>query len=113
MMSVYTRNRRCSCARCRAHGLTGAAILVTLGVLFLLDANWIIPFDKSWPVLLLVIGGFIFFCRTASTENHVEPYRASAVPVNAVPPAQAATWNPPPPPPPPASSAQANPEVKP
>jgi hypothetical protein len=90
----------------------GAAILITLGVLFLLDTNWIISFDKSWPVLLLVIGGFIFLCRTASTENHIEPYRSSA-PMNAAPPAQPNTWSPAPPPPPQASSAQPNPEVKP
>lgn len=107
-MPVYTRNRRCSCARCRAHGLTGAAILVTLGVLFLLDVNWIISFEKSWPILLLVVGGMIFFCRTAPTENHIEPYCSSAM--NVVTP-QPATWNPPPPPPP-APSAQTNPEVK-
>ena len=111
-MSVYRRNRRCSCARCRAHGLTGAAILITLGVLFLLDANWIIPFDKSWPVLLLVIGGFIFICRTASIENHIDPYQVPTS-MQAIPPGQPNTWNPAPPPPPPASSAQANPEVKP
>ncbi|HEX5434065.1 MAG TPA: DUF5668 domain-containing protein [Candidatus Angelobacter sp.] len=107
-MSCYTRNNRCSCARCRAHSLTGAAFLITLGVLFLLDQNWIISFDKSWPILLLVIGGMIFFCRTASTENHIEPYR-STVPMNPAPP-QPNTWNPPPPPP--ASSVQPNPEVK-
>ncbi|MGE5323057.1 MAG: LiaI-LiaF-like domain-containing protein [Actinomycetota bacterium] len=87
----------------------GAAILITLGVLFLLDTNWIISFDKTWPVLLLVIGGFTFFCRTASTANHIDPYPASA-PMNA---AQPNTWNPAPPPPPPAPSAQQNPEVKP
>ena len=109
-MSIYTRNTRCSCARCRSHSLTGAAFLITLGVLFLLDQNWIISFDKSWPILLLVMGGMIFFCRTASTENHVEPYRSSAM--NVVTP-QSPTWNAPPPPPPPASSAQPNPEVKP
>lgn len=110
-MSVYTRNRRCSCARCRAHGLTAAVFLITLGVLFLLDQNWIIAFDKSWPILLLVTGGMIFFCRTAPTENHIEPYRSSAM--NVVTPQPPAAWNPPPPPPPAASSAQANPEVKP
>lgn len=110
-MSFYTRNRRCSCARCRTHGLTGAAFLITLGVLFLLDQNWIISFDKSWPILLLVMGGMIFFCRTAPTENHIEPYR-SAAPVHVAAPQQT-TWNPPPPPPPSsASSAQPNPEVK-
>lgn len=73
-MAVYMRNRRCGCARCRAHGLMGAAVLITLGVLFLLDSNRIVRFDQTWPVLLLVIGTLIFFSRTASTENHVQPY---------------------------------------
>lgn len=77
-MAVYMRNRRCSCARCRAHGLMGAAVLVTLGVLFLLDSNGIVWFRQSWPVLLLVIGIVIFFGRTGSTENHVQPYWAQA-----------------------------------
>ncbi|HET9182189.1 MAG TPA: hypothetical protein VFP59_08665 [Candidatus Angelobacter sp.] len=112
-MSYYTRNARCSCARCRAHALTGAAFLITLGVLFLLDQNWIISFDKSWPILLLVMGGMIFLSRSASTENHIERYYRAPAPMNAPPPAQPNSWNPPPPPPAPVSSAQPNPEVKP
>lgn len=111
-MAVYMRNRRCSCARCRAHGLIGAAVLVTLGVLFLLDANAIVWFHQSWPVLLLVIGIAIFFSRTASTENHVQPYAAAPIMTNVPASGQAAattgTL-----PAPPAGGEQNNPQVKP
>lgn len=78
-MAVYMRNRRCSCARCRAHGLMGAAVLVTLGVLFLLDTNGIVWFHQTWPVILLVVGFVIFLSRTGSTENHIQPYGAPPV----------------------------------
>lgn len=94
-MPIYRRNRNCACARCRSHNLMGAGILVTLGILFLLDTNQIIWFNQSWPVLLLVIGAFIFLTHSASTENHVDPYPAQAA-MN-VPPA-AWTNNPGPPP---------------
>ncbi len=35
-MIPYIRNKNCPCVRCRAHGMMGAAVLITLGVLFLL-----------------------------------------------------------------------------
>ena len=108
-MSVYMRNRRCPCARCRAQGLIGAAILVTLGVLFLLDTNGIVWFHQSWPVLLLVIGVAIFLSRTASTENHVEP--AAPAPVITAPPTTWTMGTPPPPPPP--HAGENNSQVKP
>lgn len=108
-MSVYTRNRRCPCARCRAHGLMGAGILITVGILLLLDQNHIVSFEQTWPVLLLVIGGFIFMRRSASTENHIEPYAAPVL-VSVQPATNAwTTATPPPPPAPP----QSNGEVKP
>jgi len=34
---------------------TGGAILVTLGVLILLNSSGVYGFNKSWPILLLVI----------------------------------------------------------
>lgn len=86
-MQEYVRNPRCSCARCRSNGLMGAAILVTLGVLFLLQENDIVWFHQSWPVLLLVIGAFIFLGRTASTENHIQPY-------SGLPPQNPTAWGP-------------------
>ena len=48
-------------------------ILVTLGVLFLLDEYLRIPFDDTWPALLIVIGLLLFAARSGSTEGHVQP----------------------------------------
>jgi len=50
-----------------------AAVLVTLGVLFLLESYSVIAFDRSFPVLLLVIGCMLLVARTGSTEGHVQP----------------------------------------
>jgi hypothetical protein len=101
----------------------GAGILVTLGILFLLDTNAIVDFNQTWPVLLLVIGAFIFMTHSASIENHIDPYQAQAA-MN-VPPATWTASNPPPPaapssswstnnpPPPPAEPPEQNSQVKP
>src|SRR5215467_4565809 len=73
MTTVYIRNRSCPCVRCRAHSLMGAAVLITLGVLFLLENYHVVPFDRSFPVLLLVIGSVLLLARTGSTEGHIDP----------------------------------------
>ncbi|MGZ4874542.1 MAG: LiaI-LiaF-like domain-containing protein [Candidatus Angelobacter sp.] len=72
-MTPYIRNRNCQCVRCRANGLMGAAVLITLGVLFLLESYNVVPFDRSFPVLLLVIGCMLLVSRTGSAEGHVQP----------------------------------------
>lgn len=72
-MTIYMRNRSCSCPRCRVRVLLGPAILVTLGVLFLLEEYGIARFDDTWPVLLIVIGLLSFAARTASIEGHTPP----------------------------------------
>jgi hypothetical protein len=72
-MTPYVRNRNCHCVRCRAHGLMGAAVLITLGVLFLLESYNVIFFDRSFPVLFLVIGCVLLVARTGSTEGHIQP----------------------------------------
>jgi len=58
----------------------GGAILVTLGVLFLLDNYDVFSFDKSAPVLLIVIGLLLFGARSGSTEGHVQSYSMGGVP---------------------------------
>jgi hypothetical protein len=73
-MNAYTYNRACSCPRCRIKGLMGAAVLVTLGVLFLLNELWIYGFGQTFPILLIVIGLVMYLGRSASTEGHIEPY---------------------------------------
>jgi hypothetical protein len=101
----------------------GAAVLITLGVLFLLDNYRIVQFDRSLPVLLLVIGCVLLVSRTGSTEGHIERGWIQAPPVS---PQSAQPWTtgvvPPPPPPqqwtlgpdnPPSSPEQNDTQVKP
>ena len=122
-MTHYIRNRSCHCTRCRAHGLMGAAVLITLGVLFLLDSYGVIRFHETFPILFLVIGGVLLISRTGSTDGHVQPgWIAGSI---AQPPVQqgpAITTAPPPPPSqqwasgadnPPSSSDQNDSQVKP
>jgi len=78
----------------------GAAVLITLGVLFLLDNFHVMPFDQSFPILLLVIGSVLLIGRTGSTEGHIDPnFYAGTVPPPATSPQQQWTSgvNPPPP----------------
>ncbi|HEY6307854.1 MAG TPA: hypothetical protein VI488_15485 [Candidatus Angelobacter sp.] len=78
-MNRYIANRTCQCPRCRANGLMGAAVLITLGVLFLLAEFWVIPFHQSVPVLLIVIGLMLYLGRSASTEGHIQPPNAAGM----------------------------------
>jgi len=48
-------------------------MIITTGVLWLLDSNHWLDFDQTWPVYLLVIGAVILAGRTASVEGHVQP----------------------------------------
>ena len=70
-MSRYRNG--CTCERCRARGMMGPAILVTLGVLLLLSEMHAVPFDYTWPVLLIVIGVIKVMQSNASTQGHVQP----------------------------------------
>jgi hypothetical protein len=85
----------------------GAAVLITLGVLFLLDKNTHFHFHQSFPVLLLVIGCVLLVSRSGSTEGHVNPpwYAAQMPPQNPQP------WTATPPPNPPVNPN--DPQVKP
>ena len=63
----------CICERCRTRRLMGPAILVTLGVLFLLDNISNVDFGKTWPAILLVIGVVKLMQSNASYDGHVGP----------------------------------------
>ena len=39
----------------RGRGIIGAIILITLGILMILSSSGIYGFDKSWPILFIVI----------------------------------------------------------
>ena len=78
----------CVCERCRTAKLMGPAILVTLGVLFLLDNVSEVDFGKTWPAILLVIGVVKLMQSNASASNHIGPLPpgSSDVPPNTPPP---------------------------
>ena len=43
--------------RCHTRRLMGPAIITTVGILFLLSELRVAHFDRTWPLILLVIGG--------------------------------------------------------
>jgi len=78
-----THRPTCVCERCKTSKLMGPAILVTLGVVFL------IGFFKAWPAILLVIGAVKLMQSNASTTGHIGPLPPgpSGYPPSAPPPA--------------------------
>ena len=56
-----------------AWDLMGAAVLITLGVLFLLSTWAHIRFHNTFPVILIVIGVVLFLRASGSTAGHIAP----------------------------------------
>ena len=74
-MEIYRSNRACGCMRCRLRGIMGAVVLMTVGVLFLLQNLDVfnLNFHQTWPLLLISIGVVKMLQRSASIEGHVQP----------------------------------------
>jgi hypothetical protein len=81
-MSCYPY--RCNCARCRSRGVMGPAVLITLGVLFMLSEFW--HYGFQWPVLLIVIGLVKIWQSTTSTEGHNSGMMPTGTPPSMEPP---------------------------
>jgi hypothetical protein len=90
---ISSNRALCQCQHCRTRRLMGPAMLVTLGVLFLLDSVSHVSFGRTWPAILLVVGVVKLVQSNASTSGHVGP----------LPPGS--SGYPPPPPPPDVQSA--------
>jgi len=61
----------CQCGRCRTRRLMGPAMVLTIGVLFLLDHSLhVAGFGKTWPVILLVVGAVKLLQGSASAAGH-------------------------------------------
>src|SRR5262249_19819085 len=102
MTTVYIRNKSCPCVRCRAHSLMGAAVLITLGVLFLLESYPIALLVRTFPFLCRVMGCVLLVSPTESREGHVNPgWNAALTPPPQPPAPQQGTSTQVPPPPPP------------
>ncbi|MFZ0860077.1 MAG: DUF5668 domain-containing protein [Candidatus Sulfotelmatobacter sp.] len=78
----------CQCEHCRSRKVMGPAMLVTLGVLFLLDSVSRVGFGRTWPAILLVIGVVKLMQSNASTSGHIGPLppRSTGFPPNTPPP---------------------------
>lgn len=71
-MTHFRSNPSCRCARCRLRGMMAPAVLITLGILFLLDNLGVRDFHDTWPLLLIVIGIVKVLQYTAATDGHIE-----------------------------------------
>ena len=91
----YAPNKSCSCLRCKLHGSMGAAVLLTVGGIFLLR-NLSYGILHYSPLLLIVIGLMLFGQRSASLEGHVQPNGYPPLPgiVSTPPAATSAGGNP-------------------
>jgi hypothetical protein len=80
----------CSCKRCTIRGMMGPAILITLGLLFLLGETrgWGFSFGRTWPVVLIVSGAINLISALSSTEGHIGTGAPVAPAPQLQPPAQ-------------------------
>ena len=79
---------RCTCQRCSIRGLMGPVIVVTVGVLFLLQEmrGGYFDFGNTYPVILIVIGLISLASAMASSEGHVSSVPPVPPPTQGVPP---------------------------
>jgi hypothetical protein len=73
---------RCRCARCTIRGLLGPAVVITIGVLFLLQETrgGYFGFDNTYPIILVVIGAILLASSVAPSEGHVSETAPPTVP---------------------------------
>jgi LiaI-LiaF-like transmembrane region len=89
---------KCGCQSCMIRGLTWPAVVITIGVLFLLHETQggHLDFEYTWPVVLLVVGILQLASSFASREGHVDPPpTVPGVTPPAPPPVPPAPANPP------------------
>ncbi|MDQ1404458.1 MAG: hypothetical protein QOG55_87 [Acidobacteriaceae bacterium] len=81
---------RCNCRRCTIRSLMGPAVIITVGVLFLLEQTRSgFSFGQTWPVILVVIGIISLASAMAPMDGHVSsPTAVPPVPppITSVPP---------------------------
>ena len=69
---------RCNCRRCTIRTLMGPAVVITVGVLFLLEQTRSgFSFGQTWPVILVVVGVISLASALAPMDGHIS---SAAVP---------------------------------
>jgi Domain of unknown function (DUF5668) len=74
---------RCTCTRCRLRGIMGPVVLITIGVLFLIQqfSHDYLTFARLSPVILIVIGVVKILRAVAPSDGHI----SSDTPIPAAP----------------------------
>ena len=64
---------RCRCPRCTIRGLLGPAVIITVGVLFLLHEvrGGYFDFSNTYPFILIVIGAVLLASSLAPMTGHI------------------------------------------
>lgn len=83
---------RCHCRRCTIRSLMGPAVVITVGVLFLLEQTRSgFSFGQSWPIILVVIGVISLASALSPMDGHISNSAPPAPPAGTpVPPASSA-----------------------
>ena len=101
----YQRARRtCSCGRCTTRCLMGPTMVLTTGIIFMLDSLNIASVDRTWPAWILAVGIVKLLQSSASSDGHIGPLSP--------PPAVLGSPTPPPAPPSPPGATPSSGEVR-
>ena len=75
-------NPKCRCPRCTIRSLLGPAIIVTVGVLFLLQQmrGGYFDFGNTYPIILVVIGAILLASALAPMDGHINTEVQQQVP---------------------------------
>ena len=76
---------RCHCQRCTIRALLGPAVVITIGVLFLLQQvrGGFFDFGNTYPLILVVIGAILLASSLASMEGHISYDNSPSAPPTA------------------------------
>lgn len=81
---------RCTCRRCAIRSLMGPAVLISIGLLFLLGELFHGGYFSIWntfPVVFIVMGAILLASSLAPTDGHIDSSLPQAPPPPpAVPP---------------------------
>ncbi len=84
----------CGCGRCVTRCMMGPALVLTTGILFMLQSTGIADIDRTWPAWILVVGVVKLLQSSASSAGHVGPLPPAPPGVGVAPPSPSAFSNP-------------------
>jgi hypothetical protein len=72
----------CACRRCTIRSLMGPAVIITVGLLFLLDQmrGGFLSFSNTFPIILIVIGVVSLASALAPMDGHVDSFSPAPPP---------------------------------